>query len=165
MAMRIHPPTRLFWSTAALLLSLEIAACGGGAPFDRPLVLGGRSVAPETLNRGLAAYEQSCRPCHGEKGDGHGPAAVGLRPPPRDFTQGLFKFGHVPAPGLPPDEELRAIVRGGLHGTAMRPWDGLPDDELEAILQYLKTFSPRWKSESPASPVEPSPDPFGTART
>jgi mono/diheme cytochrome c family protein len=151
-------------SLFALLLCCLPAACRQEQPFDRPIVLGGRQIAPKTLNQGRVEYEQSCRPCHGEKGDGHGPASYALRPPPRDFTQGLFKFGHVPAPALPPDEELRALVRGGLHGTAMRPWDGLPDEKLDAVLQYIKTFSPRWQSERPGPPVEVSRDPFGPAR-
>src|SRR5438067_111732 len=83
----------------------------------------GRTVDAATLNRGRDAYQQYCRPCHGERGDGHGYSSPGLRPPPRDFTQGIFKFGHTPIPTLPPDAELASIVRRGLNGTAMLPWD------------------------------------------
>ncbi|HEV8199240.1 MAG TPA: c-type cytochrome, partial [Candidatus Polarisedimenticolia bacterium] len=34
---------------------------------------------------GQKLYEKSCSQCHGEKGDGQGPAAKHLRPMPRDF--------------------------------------------------------------------------------
>jgi cytochrome c553 len=66
----------------------------------------------------------------------------------------------VPAPSLPPDVELARIVRLGLNGTAMHAWD-VPDDELDGLLQYIKTFSPQWQTEVPGHAVEPAPDPFG----
>jgi mono/diheme cytochrome c family protein len=106
---------------------------------------------------------QYCRPCHGDNGDGRGYSSLGLRPPPRDFTQGLFKFGHVAAPALPPDSELVRLVKNGLHGTAMLPWD-IESEELANALQYIKTFSPRWQTEAPGTPIEVSPDPFGDAK-
>ncbi len=109
--------------------------------------------------RGRVVYENYCRPCHGENGDGRGFASVGLRPPPRDFTQAMFKFGHVPIGTLPPDSELGRTVKNGLNGTAMLPWD-LSDEELAAVLKYIKRFSPRWKQDPIGQPIVPSPDPF-----
>lgn len=128
--------------------------------FKQPVTLGGKVVTAEELNRGHDAYQQYCRPCHGENGDGRGYSSLGLRPPPRDFTQALFKFGGVAIPGLPPDSELKRIVNNGLHGTAMLPWD-VSDKELEAILQYIKTFSPKWLTEAPGQVVAISSDPYG----
>src|SRR6185369_14837052 len=127
--------------------------------------LGDKTVSADTLNYGRENYRHYCRPCHGDNGDGKGYASYGLRPPPRDFSQAMFKFGHVAAPELPPDAELKRIVRGGLHGTAMLPWE-IPDGELEPILQYIKTFAPKkWNPKSPDYPgvgkaIELSPDPF-----
>jgi mono/diheme cytochrome c family protein len=146
---------------AFFVLCLALAACGD-APFAAPLTLGGRVVPARVLNRGHAVYRHYCQPCHGSDGDGRGYASYGLRPPPRDFTQAQFLFAHVPAPGLPPDEELAAIVRRGLEGSAMRAWD-VPDADLDALIQYLKTFSPRWRKELPTPPVAVAPDPFGAA--
>jgi heme/copper-type cytochrome/quinol oxidase subunit 3 len=159
---------RMFWHFVGavwlvLFAALYLAGCAEEHPFAQPLQLGGRVVDAATLNRGRDAYQQYCRPCHGERGDGRGFSALGLRPPPRDFTQALFKFGHVPIGELPPDAELARIVRRGLNGTAMLPWD-VPDAELDALLQYIKTFSPVWRTQAPGAPIEPSPDPFGTAR-
>lgn len=145
------------------LFTLGAVGCGADHPFHEPVKLGGVMTSPETLNHGRDGYQQYCRPCHGENGDGKGYSSIGLRPPPRDFTQGLFKFGHVAAPALPPDDELIKIVRGGLHGTAMLPWE-IPDGELLAILQYVKTFSPRWQAEEPGKVIEVSADPFGDAK-
>ncbi len=138
-----------------LVLFAVVPLLGAGCAdktFSAPMKLGGQVVPARQLADGHDAFMQYCRPCHGEHGDGKGDSAYGLRPPPRDFTQGLFKFGGVPAPGLPPDSQLKRIVRGGLHGTAMLPWD-ITDQELDATLQYIKTFSPRWQSETPGEPV------------
>jgi len=144
----------------ALLLLLVLAGCRG-VRFSQPLALAeGKSVPPAVLEEGHERYMLYCYACHGEKGDGRGPAAPGMRPAPRDFTQGMFKFAGVPAGGLPHDDDLDAIIRNGLDGTPMLPWDVSPP-ERHAIIQYLKTFSPRWKEEAPAPKVLPDgPDPW-----
>ena len=148
----------------AVAFALALPLACQREPFQEPQKLGGQLVAAETLNRGRTAYMQYCRACHGDKGDGKGPAAPGLRPPPRDFTQGSFKFGWVLDQKLPRDEDLVRIVRGGLHGTAMVGWD-VPDNKLNEILQYLKTLSPKWKEDDAVGePVVPPPDPWGEAR-
>ena len=140
------------------------AACREPQEFKEPVKLAGRVVDAETLNRGRHEYMQYCRACHGDHGDGKGPAAPGLRPPPRDFTQGSYKFGWVLDQKLPRDEDLVRIVRNGLHGTAMLGWD-VPDSTLADIIQYLKTLSPKWKEDDAVGdPVVPPPDPWGDAR-
>jgi mono/diheme cytochrome c family protein len=141
-----------------LALALLVTGCAR-APFHAPHTLGGVTYSAAELNHGFVLYERGCRACHGDAGDGHGQSAQGLWPPPRDLTQGLYKFGRVPAPGLPPDSELGRIVRGGLEGTAMLHWT-LADDELHDLLGYIKTFSPRWQQEIPGEAVTLAPDPF-----
>jgi mono/diheme cytochrome c family protein len=148
-------PRWFLWS----LLAVCGSACREQA-FREPLKLGGKLVPAATLNRGKEGYTLYCRACHGDNGDGTGPAAAGYRPPPRDFTSGLFKFAAVASGGLPRDDDLRRSVRYGLHGTAMLAWD-VDDSDLDAILQYLKTFSPRWKDEEPGEAIVPSADPWG----
>jgi mono/diheme cytochrome c family protein len=149
----------------ALVLSaaaLALGACKGyvSQDFKEPLKLaGGRTISIAQLESGRDGYMQYCRPCHGEHGDGKGPASPGLRPPPRDFTAGLFKFAAVAGGSLPHDEDLVRIVRNGLHGTAMLAWE-VPDRRLQDIVQYLKTFSPRWKEEEPGDAITASPDPW-----
>jgi mono/diheme cytochrome c family protein len=147
---------------ALLLALLGVAACEGYRPqgFSEPLTLGGKKVPASVLAQGEQAYVQYCRACHGDKGDGKGPAAKGLRPPPRDFTLGVFKFASVPSGTLPVDEDFERIVRTGLHGTAMLAWDGVPEGRLRDIIQYIKTFSPRWKDEQPGEPIATTDDPW-----
>lgn len=148
-------------TTLLLLLACGLACKGYRVEkFREPQKLGGKDVSAEVLTEGRRAYTHYCRACHGDQGDGKGPAARGLRPPPRDFTVGTFKFAAVPGGTLPHDEDLERIVRDGLHGTAMLAWDGIPDEKVRQIIQYVKTFSPRWKEEEPGEQVVPTPDPW-----
>src|SRR5438309_1600492 len=150
---------RMLGSIVAMLglvgASALLVACEEEA-FSKSKTLGGKQVSADTLNAGKESYTHYCRACHGDKGDGHGPAALGLRPPPRDFTQGKFKFAAVESGSLPNDDDLRRIVKKGLHGTAMLPWD-VPDQELSNIIPYVKTFSPKWQKEKPGAPLVPPP--------
>ncbi|MDY7231350.1 c-type cytochrome [Hyalangium rubrum] len=146
--------------TALALLTVVTAGCRSKEPKLEPLKLGdGRTLTAETLERGRDVYTYYCISCHGERGDGQGPTAVGMRPPPRSFRQGLFKFGDVAVGELPTDEALKRTLRRGLHGTPMLAWD-VPAADVEAVVQYLKTFSPRWREEAPGKPLEVSPDPW-----
>jgi len=144
---------------AALLgASAALVACEE-EQFSKSMTLGGKQYSAETLNDGRESYTHYCRACHGDKGDGHGPAALGFRPPPRDLTQGKFKFAAVESGSLPNDDDFRRIVKKGLHGTAMLPWD-VPDKELANIIPYVKTFSPKWLKDKPGAPIVPPPDPW-----
>jgi len=152
-------------STIAWLPLLLVAACAKDTrPFKAPLKLAGKTVSAETLNLGRTSYLQYCRACHGDQGKGDGPSAPGLRPPPRNFTQGEFKFAGVLDQKLPRDEDLVRIVRSNLHGTAMVGWE-VPDTELNAIIQYLKTLSDAWKDDDAVGePVVAGADPWGPSK-
>jgi mono/diheme cytochrome c family protein len=148
---------------AALLLAL--AGCGGPARrFSKPVTLGGKVVSAQELNHGSKAYVLYCAACHGLKGDGKGPAALGLRPAPRDFTLGTFKFAAVSSGELPNDADLVRTIQGGLHGTAMLAWDDIPEAEVRAMASFLKTFSPKWTDGTPGAPILAGADPWGEAR-
>lgn len=131
-----------------------------GTRFTQPQTLGGVTVSPARLNAGKAAFETYCSGCHGMAGDGRGPASPALRPPPRDFRLGKFKFAAVPSGQLPHDEDLLRTIQEGLRGTAMRSWRDIPEKDLLDIIQYLKTLSPRWRGRQPGERIVPGPDPW-----
>jgi mono/diheme cytochrome c family protein len=134
--------------------------CQATGPFREARKLGGRTIPAEVLNEGRVTYLQYCRACHGDTGEGNGPAATGLRPPPRNFTQGQFKFAGVLDQKLPRDEDLKRIIQANLHGTAMLGWE-IPAPQLDALVQYLKTFSDAWKEDDAVGePVVAAPDPW-----
>jgi mono/diheme cytochrome c family protein len=141
---------------ATLLLS---AGCDDQR-FTQPVTLGGAQVAAATLNRGLKSYNRYCSGCHGRQGDGKAPTSTSMKPRPRDFTRGRFKY-HSAAGDLPTDEDLVRTIRGGLQGTHMPAWPDIPEPDLRALVQYIKTFSPRWRKERPGRPLSVTPDPWG----
>ena len=78
------------------------------------------------MDQGELIYEKRCLQCHGDEGDGLGPAAERLNPPPRDFTLGLYKFQSSAFDAdLPNDDDLFRMIRDGMPGTAMPDWDDL----------------------------------------
>ena len=111
------------------------------------------------LERGPYIYRHYCRACHGEAGDGKGPAAFALDPPPRDFTLAKFKFAAVESGELPNDSDLARVIRKGLSGTAMFPIK-ISDRDLAAVIRYLKTFSEDWTDFEPGEAIVAEPDPW-----
>src|ERR1039457_6330789 len=158
-------------ATASIAALLVAALAGGGAgcsgpgkTFTKSMVLGGKKVSARRLNNGEHLFVTYCSACHGVNGDGKGPASIGLRPPPRNFTQGEFKFGAVASGQLPNDEDFMRIIQKGLHGSAMLPWNDVPERELMDIIQYIKTLSPKWADKTPGEPIVPGPDTRGKER-
>lgn len=149
-----------FFKMAPASAILMLSACQSEV-FQEPQKLGGRWISASTLNLGHDTYMNYCMQCHGVSGDGLGPAAQGTFPPPRNFKQGAYKFASVSAGELPTDEDLKLTIRNGLRGTPMLPWD-ISDERLDAVVQYLKTFSDVWKENEPGTPLKITPDPFGT---
>lgn len=148
-------------SIAALFLST--ACVVEKAPFKESKILAGKEVKASTLNLGYTTYVEYCIQCHGASGKGDGPASLGLLPPPRNLTQGLYKFPWTNYGELPHDEDLARIIRGGLRGTAMLPWD-ISDERLDAVIQYIKTFAPEvWEGKDKVlgAKIELPADPFG----
>jgi len=142
----------------ALLLATSCASKPDEWPPDQ---LGmGKTTSSAQLTLGRNVYERDCIGCHGQKGDGNGYGARFLDPKPRDFTKGIFKFAAVPAGELPHDEDLLRTVKMGLKGTSMPSWVLMPRDEAEAVVAYVKTFSPRWTLKKPGPAIAPTEDPF-----
>lgn len=133
-----------------LLFALSFAACGEDPPkFTAPRMLGGEEVSAEVLNAGHRSYEMRCASCHGQDGSGQGPAATGLGATPRDFRRADFKYKSTPEGQLPTDEDIDITIRNGKVKNGMPAFGGLADADRHAIIQYLKTFSPRWAEGEP----------------
>jgi DMSO reductase family type II enzyme heme b subunit len=90
---------------------------------------------------GKAVYEKRCALCHGDKGDGKGPAADLLDPRPRDFTTGIYKI-RTAAGKTPTDRDLFDVITRGMPGTFMPAWKVLPEKDRWSLVAYLKTVTP-----------------------
>lgn len=98
---------------------------------------------PQALERGAQVYRLYCATCHGERGDGKGPAARVFRPVPVDFTDVAFA-------SIPHGASFY-IVQKGSPGTGMAPWRGaLSDDDTWAVILYIYgSFVDRSSSSPP----------------
>jgi mono/diheme cytochrome c family protein len=103
---------------------------------------------------GKVAYPRFCISCHGINGDGQGFSAQWLDPKPRDFTRAIFKCRSTPSGTLPVDADLMRTLHEGLYHTNMPSWAVLGDSTLSDLIEYIKTFSPRWKEEGPGDPIQ-----------
>ena len=104
-------------------------------------------VTAQLVAHGKSVYEQNCLPCHGVKGDGKGDAAAFLLPKPRDFVQANYRLRSTAINHLPTDVDLFRAVSIGMAGTPMPPWRiHLSDEDRWAVVEYIKTFSPRFAS-------------------
>ncbi|MCA9636144.1 MAG: cytochrome c [Myxococcales bacterium] len=139
-----------------LALGLALGACAEPPPrFTEAMVLGGVEVSVDELNAGAKLYGLHCASCHGFEGKGDGPAARHLNPGPRDLKAGDFVHKSTPGDALPTDADLLRVLREGLPGRGMPAWGGMRDEDLRALVAYIKTLSPRWR-EPVSDPQRPS---------
>jgi mono/diheme cytochrome c family protein len=124
----------------------------------------GPTVSPpshwDVLRQGRRVYAVNCAICHGVNGDGNGMATHMLRTRPRDFQRGVFKFRSTPSGSLPTDHDLVRTVTEGVRWTGMVGRRDLSEQDRNAVVQYLKTFSPRFADEQPQPPVPVSAAPL-----
>jgi cytochrome c oxidase cbb3-type subunit 2 len=136
-------------AAAAAAGGLLLAGCADDDWGPEKLGLGHTDSRAATLQVGRVSYATYCAGCHGERGDGHGPAMRFLDPKPRDFRQGRLKFASVAAGSAPHDEDYLRTINRGLAGTAMPAFPLIPEDEKRALVAYLRTFV--------EAPEEPAP--------
>ncbi len=114
------------------------------------------------LQRGKGVYAKYCIGCHGQSGDGNGPAAARLLTKPRDFTQGIYKFRSTDSGSLPLDSDLHRTITDGLSRVSMPAFPLMPEQEKVAVIAYIKSFYPNWEKEKdgrkivsvPSAPVD-----------
>lgn len=81
---------------------------------------------------GGSTYKAECATCHGNAGNGKGPAAVALTPKPTDFTSAAFQDKT--------DTQIIATIKAGKPGTSMTGYPALTDAQVADLVAYLRTF-------------------------
>jgi mono/diheme cytochrome c family protein len=115
--------------------------------------------------KGRHLYQRRCQECHGATGRGDGSWADELETRPRNFRSGIYKFRTTAYGTLPTDEDLRRTIRSGISGTAMPIFAHLHDEDIDALVTYLKHLSKRWRDPAAAPvpvPIPEVPAWFGT---
>ncbi|MCA9045128.1 MAG: cytochrome c [Planctomycetaceae bacterium] len=99
------------------------------------------------LKNGRHLYAQHCQHCHGVSGDGNGPTARYLNPLPRDYRNGRFKFTTTNYDFSPSRDDLDRVIREGIPGTYMPSFKLLKQEEMQAIVEYVRWLSMRGEIE------------------
>jgi cytochrome c oxidase cbb3-type subunit 2 len=100
--------------------------------------------------RGHEVYRIYCVGCHGETGDGNGPAAKRLITKPRDFTSGIYKFRSTDSGSLPMEADLLRTITRGMARVSMPAFPLMSERDKLAVIEYIKGFYPRWDAEKHA---------------
>lgn len=91
------------------------------------------AASDESLAIGAGLYENNCAVCHGESGEGDGPAGSALAIPPPDLHE-----DHVQSLT---DGALFYIISHSEPGSPMPAWeDVLDEDERWHVVNFLRTF-------------------------
>ena len=138
---------------ALSIIVLLISACGGTAtqsaflveeefvrnpdpPEEYTGLANPFSDDPEAIAEGKDLYRANCSSCHGTTGEGDGPAAAGMDPPPQNLASrqsnlsDAYLFWRISEGGLM--EPFNSIMPG---------WRGLLNDEkIWQIISFVRTM-------------------------
>ena len=92
----------------------------------------GIPVAPKQapdLQKAATLYQTQCAACHGQNGQGDGPAGVALEPAPTDFTE-VARYNGRSLLGL------YTTITQGVEGTGMAAYEGALSDEQRWALAF-----------------------------
>ena len=108
---------------------------------------------------GRQLYYRYCWGCHGARGNGDGENAPYLNILPRNFVAATFKCRSTPTGTLPTDSDLYNTLKRGINFSNMPSWAALTDQQRADLVAFIKTFSPRWKSEKSGDAIQVPPEP------
>src|SRR4051812_6930815 len=118
---------------------VAIVVCAAAVAIATRAVATTPRATAELLAQGKAVYEGSaagCHACHGLTGEGNGPVAFAIKPPPRNFAKEPFKNGDSV-------EQVFTTITLGLPNTKMVGYPQLPEADRWALAYYVLTFRPK----------------------
>jgi high-affinity iron transporter len=110
-------------------LAIVVALAGTLAAGTTP------APSPKLIEQGRRVYAVTCAPCHGVDGDGKGPVAFAINPPPRNFRKDAFKAGDSV-------EQIFATVTNGLPNTKMVGYPQISEDDRWGLAYVVLAFRP-----------------------
>lgn len=85
---------------------------------------------------GQQMYAALCVACHGTEGDGTGPGARSVWPPPRNFRRDKFRL--VSAENrVPSSADIERVIHRGMPGTSMASFEALNDQQRKMIAKEV----------------------------
>jgi len=132
-------------------LSLRAEMKDPDAPFDDESTYRDEAIRRfeeyyPSLAESARFYRLQCYHCHGAEGGGNGSTAPFLKPAPRDYRLGIFKFSAV-GRNRPRHEDLFRTVTEGIYTTAMPSFRRFADSQLHGVVDYVRLLAVRGETE------------------
>jgi mono/diheme cytochrome c family protein len=156
-----RPGRRFEWRLSALVLLFvaTLVGCKAASPGKiesmaaneaKRVTIGGKDWknpspdTPATFQTGKEHFQHHCQICHGLDGHNTGvPFAANMSPPIPDLSDKKIQDYT--------DGQLKWIIQNGIRFTGMPSWKGiLEDDEMWAIVRYLRMLPPKGSEGVPA---------------
>jgi len=92
------------------------------------------ATAAASAADGSALWEKNCQKCHGA--DGKGDTKIGKKMEIKDLTDAKYQASFT-------DEKAAKAIKEGIKDgdkTKMRPFEGLTDDDIKALVAKVRAF-------------------------
>jgi mono/diheme cytochrome c family protein len=90
---------------------------------------------PDLIAKGRDLFRANCSSCHGDNGEGNGPAAITLDPKPRNFHS-LAGWTHGSK-----ISQIYKTLQEGVPGTGMASFSYMPPLDRFALIHYVRSFA------------------------
>jgi len=87
----------------------------------------------ELIAKGKTIFTNICSTCHGTEGNGQGPGAAGLNPPPRNFTQ---NEGWINGRTI---SDMYTTLMEGIPNSGMVAYENLTPEEKLDVIHYIRS--------------------------
>jgi cytochrome c5 len=137
---------------AVVFLAIGAASNASGAPQEgaaSKTAKSGATPAANPMNRAKEIYNFDCAICHGPNGSGKTDLARDMQLTLSDFTDPKTFEGKT-------DDQLFEAIRKGKDKMPAEDAARAKNDEVKALVQYIRTFSKDQPSPAPASTPAPA---------
>lgn len=125
-------PVGLVVDSTYIKKEIEMKKGGVSPAVDLLLV---EKPTQEFINKGKDLFKANCSSCHGENGQGNGPAGATLNPKPRNF---LAVDGWTNGRSI---DMMYKTLQEGIIKNGMAAYEYIPPADRFAIISYIRTFA------------------------
>jgi len=141
---------------AVVFLAIGAASNSMAAPQEGAASKTSKPGANPAMNRAKQIYSFDCAICHGPNGNGKTDLAKDMQLTLTDFTDPKTFEGKT-------DDQLYDLIRKGKDKMPAEDAARAKNEEVKALVQYIRTFSKDQPASAPASTPAPEATPSTTA--